>query len=152
MSVQLTLDGEAVHLDNLTVSVSANFADEDASGKSSQAITAETGTKPVELKVTGRLSYTNERQAVRLVELSRQKATDGSRHAFRIGNATARVVKCRLAKFAGQLSLTEQTTLHAWQVSFTLREVKSVAEQQEQRSQNTQAFDQALAQSEGASL
>ncbi len=64
-------------------------------------------------------------------------------------------------KFAGQLSLTEQSNLLAWQVAFSLKEVRSVAEQQELRTMqqpqasqqlNQAQFSQALAASNKVAL
>ncbi|MBO2604295.1 DNA-binding protein [Shewanella algae] len=161
MSVMLTLDGEAISLDNMKVAVSANLADTDVSGRSAQTVTAEQGNKAIELKITGTLKFTAESVATRLFELSRMTEKDGSRKVFRIGNGTARVVKCRLVKFAGQLSLTEQSNLLAWQVAFSLKEVRSVAEQQELRTMqqpkasqqlNQAQFSQALAASNKVAL
>ncbi|MEC4725863.1 hypothetical protein HWQ46_09935 [Shewanella sp. D64] len=147
MTIMLTLDGEGIPLDNMTLSVSQTLADTDVSGRSAMADSAEEGVKAMELKVSGQLSYTNEATAARLFELSRMTEKDGSRKVFRIGNGTARIIKCRQVKFAGTLSLSEQINLMAWNISFTLREVKSVAEQQESRTQrgssSAQQVDQA---------
>lgn len=160
-ATMLTLDGEPIPLDNMKLGISFTLADTDVSGKSSQSDSAEEGNKAMELKVSGMIRYDNEDDVSRLFELARKTEKNGSRHQYRIGNSTARAVKVRLVKFAGDVSLTEQDTLFAWQVSFSLREVRSVAEQQELRAAqpcttaqtvNSAQFSKALADSNKVAL
>ncbi len=87
MSVMLTLDGEAISLDNMKVAVSANLADTDVSGRSAQTVTAEQGNKAIELKITGTLKFTAESVATRLFELSRM--TEKTAVAKSFASATA---------------------------------------------------------------
>ena len=150
MSIMLTLDNEVIALDNFKISVNTAIEDKDISGNSSMTTSSEDGNKAIKLKISGTLGFTEEKMAARLFELSRMKEKDGSRKVFLIGNSTARVVKCRLVKFANNLSLTEQGNLLAWQVDFTLKEVRSVAELKEQQLQQPSNQSQQINQNQFA--
>ncbi|HBD0076718.1 TPA: hypothetical protein KFU02_005450, partial [Escherichia coli] len=58
---------------------------------------------------------------------------DGALKVYRIANATAAAINFREGTFSGQIDAQQQTDRLAWQVSFTLRERRSVPEKRQAR-------------------
>ena len=119
----LSLNGEVLRLDNMTVSMSMELKDKDMSGQSSGTDTSEQGDKPKVLKFSGLVAFKNNKILTRLYELASSKNENNNRQTYRIGNDTARNLKIREGKFSGTISATEHSSLLAWEVSFELREV-----------------------------
>lgn len=138
----LSLNGEVLRLDNMTVSMSMELKDKDMSGQSSGTDTSEQGDKPKVLKFAGLVAFKNSDVLTRLYELASSKDTENNRQKYRIGNDTARNLRIREGKFAGTISATENSSLLAWDVLFELREVNSVAEQTENRLNQQTAIEQ----------
>ena len=127
------LNGEPIRMKNLTVAPSLKFKEKDRSGQTSSTDTAEQGTKAKELKVSGLIPFTDEKQLVRLFEMAESKSHGGERSRYRVANHTANAVKFRIGIFAENIEATEQNNLMAWSVKFTLREQNSVSEKRESR-------------------
>ena len=129
----LSLNGEILRLDNMTVSMSMELKDQDMSGQSSGTDTAEQGDKGKVLSFAGLIAFKNSDTLTKLYQLASAKNDVDNRQTYRIGNDTARNLKVREGKFTGTITATEHSSLLAWNVSFELREVNGVAEQKENR-------------------
>lgn len=132
--IVLALDGEAILLRNITVSVSLRLPDKDMSGQSTSTSSAQKGCKAKEMKVTGIVDFNDEKILTRLFQLAEATGNGGDKKCYRIANATARAVNMRQGVFSGSVDVTEQQGKMNWQVSFTLREKLSVPEKKEVRS------------------
>ncbi|HCB7867668.1 TPA: hypothetical protein M2D29_005561, partial [Escherichia coli] len=94
---------------------------------------AEQGIKAKELRVTGMITFDNERALQRIFQLASATTGDGALKVYRIANATAAAINFREGTFSGQIDAQQQTDRLAWQVSFTLRERRSVPEKRQAR-------------------
>ena len=136
----LTLDGEVLKLDAMTLEMSMELKDQDMSGQSSGTDTSEQGDKPKKLSFSGLVAFKSVETLTKLYQLASAKDDSGNRKIYRIGNEVAKALKIREGKFTGNISAKEHGSLLAWNVSFELREHNSVAEKKENREkQNTKA-------------
>ena len=136
----LSLRGEMLRFDSMTVSMSMELKDQDMSGQSSSTENAEQGDKGKTLSFGGTIAFKNIDVLTKLYELASAKDEAGNRQSYRIGNDTARSLKIREGKFTGTVTANEHNSLLAWDVSFQLREYNGVAEQKENRkNQQTKA-------------
>ncbi|KAB7715696.1 hypothetical protein GBN32_00210 [Plesiomonas shigelloides] len=124
----LALDGEAILLQNINISVSLRLPEKDMSGQASSTTSAEQGDKAKELRVSGIISFSNEKHLTRIFQLAEAKEVNGAKKCYRIANSTAQAVNMRQGVFAGGVDATEQRDKMAWLVTFTLREKMSVPE------------------------
>ncbi len=156
----LSLNGEIIKLDGMTVAMSMELKDQDMSGQSSGTDAAEQGDKGKKLTFAGTIPFKSVETLTKLYQLASAKDESDSRQVYRVGNDIARALKIRQAKFTGNINATEHGSLLAWNVSFELREVNGVAEQKENRKkqqtkpeqvQNTR-LQQALADAEAAGV
>lgn len=136
----LSLNGEILRLDSMTVSMSMELKDQDMSGQSSSTENAEQGDKGKTLTFAGTIAFKNKDVLTKLYEFASAKNEAGNRESYRIGNDTARSLKIREGKFTGSVTANEHSNLLAWNVAFQLREYNGVAEQKEnRRSQQTKS-------------
>ncbi len=129
----LSLNGETLRLDSMTVSMSMEIKDQDMSGQSSSTDNAEQGDKGKKLTFSGTIAFKNIDVLTKLYELASAKDENGNRQVYRVANDTARSLKIRESKFTGTITAREHSNLLAWNVSFSLREYNGVAEQKENR-------------------
>jgi cell division protein ZapA (FtsZ GTPase activity inhibitor) len=129
----LSLNGEVIKLDGMTVAMTMELKDQDMSGQSSATDTAEQGDKGKKLTFAGIIPFKSVAILTRLYQLASTKDDSDNRQVYRVGNDLARALKIRESKFTGSINATEHSTLLAWNVSFELREVNGVAEQKELR-------------------
>ncbi|EOL1498698.1 hypothetical protein ACNB5L_005501, partial [Escherichia coli] len=101
--------------------------------QTSSTANAEQGIKAKELRVTGMITFDNERALQRIFQLASATTGDGALKVYRIANATAAAINFREGTFSGQIDAQQQTDRLAWQVSFTLRERRSVPEKRQAR-------------------
>ncbi|ETS32994.1 hypothetical protein BB987_13710 [Photorhabdus temperata] len=140
--ITLALDGEAIPLKSLTVTPSVVFQDTDQSGQSSSTAVAEQGIKPKELRVTGIIPFTEQKTLSRLFALAEAK-DKGNLKRYRVANLTAGAINFRIGTFTHTLDASKIDGKQAWQVTFTLREHLSVAENRDARTaDNIQAKKQ----------
>ncbi|EKD5379846.1 DNA-binding protein [Salmonella enterica subsp. enterica serovar Anatum] len=124
----LALNGQAIPLQRLSVSVKLNIKDKDASGKSSSTATSEQGIKAKELQVSGLIPF-NQPEALTLIfRLAEARGANGAQQIYRIGNMDARAVNMHQGVFSGAVGATPEMGLMAWKVDFTLKEKLSSAE------------------------
>ncbi len=129
----LALDGEGIFMQNMIVSPSMQFQEKDQSGQTSSTANAEQGIKAKELRVTGMITFDDEAVLQRLFQLASATTGSGSLKVYRIANATAAAINFREGTFSGQVDAQQQTDRLAWQVTFTLREKRSVPEKRQAR-------------------
>ncbi|WP_392433206.1 hypothetical protein ACF3VQ_02085 [Yersinia sp. HM-2024] len=131
--VTLALDGEAILLKNILVTLTMQIQDKDQSGQASSTSKSEQGTKGKELRVSGLIHYTNPAMLTRIYSLAEAKNSDGSKKRYRVAHSLAQAVKFREATFTSGVDAAEQTDKMAWLVNFTLAEYSSVAERKAQQ-------------------
>ncbi|CNI77761.1 baseplate complex protein [Yersinia pekkanenii] len=131
--VMLALDGEAIPLSNILVTLTMPIQDKDQSGQASSTDKAEQGTKGKELRVSGLISYADKAILTRIFALAEAKNSDGSKKRYRVAHEMAQAVKFREATFTSGVDAAQQTDRMAWLVNFTLAEHSSVAERKAQQ-------------------
>ncbi|EEW2300098.1 hypothetical protein J4872_002668 [Escherichia coli] len=124
----LALDGEAILLKNIAVSITLQLPDKDMSGQSSSTTGAEKGTKAKEMRVSGSVDFKDAHIITRIFQMAEATDAGGARKRYRIANATASAVNMRQGIFSGGVDVTEQQGKLHWQVTFTLKEKLSVPE------------------------
>ncbi|EOC3595087.1 hypothetical protein ACI2QY_004300 [Salmonella enterica subsp. enterica serovar Braenderup] len=132
--IVLALDGEAILLRNITVSITMQLPDKDMSGQSTSTTSAQQGSKAKELRVSGVIDFNDEAILTRIFQLAEATESNGAKKTYRIANATAKAINMRQGVFSGGIDATEQQGKMHWQVTFTLREKLSVPEKASARS------------------
>lgn len=127
------LDGKTFDIKNLMVNFSRDYKSQDMSGMSSLTDDSEQGEKAAELEISGLIAFKNLNQLTELEQMSAAKDGKGNRKVYRVVNDVANAFKIKMAKFSGRFSVVQQENQMAWQVSFSLKEHHSIAEQKEQR-------------------
>ena len=129
----LSLNGEVIKLNGMTVAMSMELKDQDMSGQSSATDVAEQGDKGKKLSFAGTVPFKSIDTLTKLYQLASAKDDSENRTVYRVGNDLAKALKIRQAKFTSTINATEHATLLAWNVTFELREHNGVAEQKENR-------------------
>lgn len=124
----LALNGQAIPLQRLSVSVKLNIRDKDASGKSSSTASSEQGVKAKELQISGLIPYTSPEALTLIFRLAEAKAANGAQQVYRIGNQDAKAVNMQQGIFSGAVGAVPEMGLMAWKVDFILKEKLSSAE------------------------
>lgn len=141
-SVQLALNGQAIYMYGLMTSVSVKREQKDMSGSKSSTKKSEKGVKAKELQVTGIIPYDKKEWLTTLFNLAEAETGKGEQSKYRVSSVTAEAVNMREVQFADSVTAQEMEDRLAWQVSFTLREVNSVAEKKEARKAKPQVKTQ----------
>lgn len=141
-SVQLALNGTPIYMHNLMMSVSVKREQKDMSGSKSSTQKSEKGVKAKELQVSGIIPYDRKEWLTTLFNLAEAETGKGEQEKYRVSSVTAEAVNMREVQFADSVSAQEMENRLAWQVSFTLREVNSVAEKKEARKAKPQVKTQ----------
>ncbi|EAB8055730.1 hypothetical protein EXB42_19235 [Salmonella enterica subsp. enterica serovar Agona] len=129
----LALNGEAIQLKNMRVTITQQFQDKDQSGQTSSTTKSEQGMKGKELRVSGEVPFKNKEILRRIFELASATDTSGQRQKYRVAHEQARAVNFREATFTGTLDAPQQDGKMSWLVTFTLTEHISVQEKKEAR-------------------
>ncbi|WP_416365195.1 hypothetical protein [Pasteurella multocida] len=79
------------------------------------------------------IPYERKEWLTNLFNLAEAENEKGEQVKYRVSCLIAEAINMREVQFTGQVSATEMGGRLAWQVSFTLREVNSIAEKKEQR-------------------
>ncbi|EOY4357693.1 hypothetical protein ACP51C_002582 [Cronobacter sakazakii] len=133
LTATLALNGEAIPLKNMRVTLSQQFADKDQSGQTSATSKSEQGAKGKELRVTGEVPFKQVAVLARIFALANATDAGGKRQVYRVANDMARAVNLREATFTGTLDAPPQDGRMSWLVTFTLTEHLSVQEKREAR-------------------
>ncbi|MDZ3932046.1 hypothetical protein UXB74_09965 [Escherichia marmotae] len=129
----LALNGEAIQLKNMRVTVSQQFQDKDQSGQTSATTKSEQGAKGKELRISGEIPFKQPEVLKRIFELASTTDASGNRQKYRVVHEVARAVNFREATFSGTVDAPQQDGKMSWLVTFTLAEHISVQEKQEAR-------------------
>lgn len=141
-SVQLALNGTPIYMHNLMMSVSVKREQKDMSGSKSSTKKSEKGVKAKELQVSGIIPYERKEWLTTLFNLAEAETGKGEQAKYRVSSVTAEAVNMREVQFADTVNAQEMENRLAWQVSFTLREVNSIAEKKEARKAKPQVKTQ----------
>jgi hypothetical protein len=129
----LALNGEAIQLKNMRVTITQQFQDKDQSGQTSATTKSEQGAKGKELRVSGEVPFKDKAVLRRIFELASATDASGKRQKYRVAHEQARAVNFREATFTGTLDAPQQDGKMSWLVTFTLTEHISVQEKKEAR-------------------
>lgn len=138
-SVQLALNGTPIYLNNILMSVSVKREEKDMSGQKSSTKKSDKGVKAKELNVTGFIPYSQQEWLTKLFNLAESEDGKGEQSKYRVSCTIAEAVNMREVQFSGEVSAIEQNGQLGWAISFTLREVNSVAEKKDQRKKKPKA-------------
>lgn len=138
-SVQLALNGTPIYLNNILMSVSVKREEKDMSGQKSSTKKSDKGVKAKELNVTGFIPYARREWLTDLFNLAESEDGKGEQSKYRVSCTIAEAVNMREVQFSGEVTAAEQSGQLGWAISFTLREVNSVAEKKDQRKQKPKA-------------
>lgn len=130
-AIMLALNGEAIRLKNMRITLSQQFPDKDQSGGTSSTAKSEEGAKGKELRVSGEIPFKDIDILTRLFQLANATGSGGARTVYRVANNVARAVNLREASFSGTIDAPPQDGRMSWLVTFTLTEFMSVAEKKE---------------------
>jgi hypothetical protein len=133
----ISLDGEQLPGSDFKINASFDMPSDDSSGTSSYIVKKEKGIKPKTINVSLMLGFNQTEELDKLVKLAESIDDNGIRKIYTIGNDLAKGMKIRQVKFDGRFNVTEENGLKAWAVKFTLSEVKSVAEKQQEQLDET---------------
>ncbi|TMP88506.1 hypothetical protein CWC05_03495 [Pseudoalteromonas ruthenica] len=133
----IALNGVKVPGSNTRVHANFDLAGTNQSGVGSFAITSEEGTKPKGLTISTVLRMDELDALERITRWAEAENDYGERQVYTITNELAQSMKIRRAKFAGKINVKEDQTLKAWNLTFKLVEVKSVAEKKQQQLDET---------------
>lgn len=131
--ITLALDGEAVPLKDMKVTMTMQYQEKDQSGQSSSTASAQQGIKAKEMRISGLIPFSKPEILRRLFELGSATGDNGDLKVYRVANMTASAVNFRQATFSGQIDAPQQDGKMAWLVTFTLREHVSVPEKKQAR-------------------
>ena len=123
----------ALKLFDLRVSFKLSLKNKEVGSNTSSSDTLNQGTKPKVLTVAGSLVFTEEEHLSNLIKLAEAVKEDGSRQEYTIEDQTANVGDVRQVTFHQDFSVNKMPKYEAWQISFSLLQFNSVAEQKEQR-------------------
>ncbi|WP_049355455.1 hypothetical protein [Haemophilus parainfluenzae] len=138
-SVQLALNGTPIYLHNIMMSVSVKREEKDMSGQKSSTKKSDKGVKAKELNVTGFIPYARKEWLTDLFNLAESEDGKGEQSKYRVSCTIAEAVNMREVQFSGEVTAAEQSGQLGWAISFTLREVNSVAEKKDQRKKKPKA-------------
>lgn len=138
-SVQLALNGTPIYLHNIMMSVSVKREEKDMSGQKSSTKKSDKGVKAKELNVTGFIPYARKEWLTDLFNLAESEDGKDEQSKYRVSCTIAEAVNMREVQFSGEVTAAEQSGQLGWAISFTLREVDSVAEKKDQRKQKPKA-------------
>lgn len=124
----LALNGQAIPLRRLSVSVKLTIKDRDASGQSSSTTTSEQGVKAKEFQVSGLIPFSNPDDLTLIFRLAEATGANGAQQVYRINNMDAKAAGMQQGIFSGAIGAVPEQGLMAWKVDFTLKEKLSSAE------------------------
>lgn len=118
---------------NLTVSASLTIDKKALGGDTSGTDNAEAGIKPQRLSCSLLLPKDQAKKLKQLKVVVTGKDTEGAAIVYDIVDDLAEAMDIRQVRFVDGLNVTQSDGLQAWNVTFTLEEVRSVAERREER-------------------
>lgn len=129
----MMLDDYTIPGFGLTVSANMEIRSEELSGETSGTDQADKGVKPKTLSVALCIRFTDESDLTKLTRLAEGKDANGEMAVYDITNAMANAMGIRQVKFSDNYSVNPASGLRKWDVSFTLKEHRSIPEMAEAR-------------------
>ena len=128
-------DGSSFELKlfDLRVGFKLSLKNKAVGSSTSSSETLNQGTKAKVISVAGSLTYEEEQHLTDLIKLAEAVKDDGSRQEYTLEDKTANVGDVRQVTFHQDFDVKKMPKFEAWQVSFSLLQFNSVAEQKEQR-------------------
>jgi hypothetical protein len=118
---------------NINVTTDANFERKDLSGQSSGSATAAAGNKPKNVGVGMVIPFSGKSNLTKLLEMAEAMDDKGEPVVYTVADRLCNAAMIRQVIFIGKISYQKASGLLAWDVSFSLREYKSVGEKREER-------------------
>ena len=122
-----------IDLSHMKVSVKLPIRNKDQSGDSTATDTTSQGTKAKVVSVSGRIAKSEAEKLRILTRLAEAEDDTGGRVQYLIQDETAEAMDVRTVIFHEDLDAREMNDLHAWAITFSLREIVSVPEVKQQR-------------------
>lgn len=129
----MRLNDYLVPQDELRVSLSTTFRDEDLSGETSSTATAHKGIKPKEINAHFLVRYNDAEKLTNFYRIAEATDDNGDLVIYDILERTANVANVRQVRFTGTIDTREIDGQQAWRVLFRLKEHLSTPEKTEQR-------------------
>ena len=128
-------DGSSFELKlfDLHVGFKLSLKNKGVGSNTSSSETLNQGTKAKVISVAGSLTYEEEQHLTDLIKLAEAVKDDGSRQEYTLEDKTANVGDVRQVTFHEDFNVKKMPKFQAWQISFSLLQFNSVAEQKEQR-------------------
>ncbi len=118
---------------DLLVTANLHIKSDDLGGNTSGTDSAHLGYEPKTLEISLKIKYIDEGDLTRLSQLAEQLDAAKKPKVFNIVDRTAKAMNIRQVRFSENFRVREDEMLHQWQVTFELKEYRSVAEKIEQR-------------------
>ena len=129
----MRLDDFTVPGDNLTVRGGLRIESESLAGNTSGTDRTSKGIKPKTFSVALLIKFKDESKLTELIRAAEAVDSNGRLKIYSVVDRTINVASVRQVQFDDNFSWREDEEVHAWQVSFSLVEYKSVPEKTEQR-------------------
>lgn len=129
----MRLDDFTVPGDNLNVRGGLRIESESLAGNTSGTDRTSKGIKPKSFSVSLLIKFKDEKKLTELIRAAESVDSNGRLRIYTVVDRTINVASVRQVQFDDNVSWREDEDLHAWQVSFSLVEYKSVPEKTEQR-------------------
>jgi hypothetical protein len=122
----------------------------DLDGNNSYSETASKGNKPKQVSVAGGISFDNAEGLSLLTAAAELLLDDGSPAVYTVVDRTCRAMMVRQVVFSGRLGAREAEKLQRWDVSFVLKEQRSVNEAIEANARGNTALETVAARDQAA--
>lgn len=117
----------------LLVSLKLSLSNQKVGGNTSSTDSVNTGTKPKQLSIAGVLPFAKVEHLRQLIQVAEATTASGARQVYNITDETADAADIRQVKFDGDFNVRKMKEYNAWNVTFSLHQVNSIAEANEAR-------------------
>jgi hypothetical protein len=129
-----------------------DYANDSLAGESSGTETANKGIKPKSFTVSLKIPYDDANDLTALVRIAEAVDASGSQVVYDVVDITLNTFNVRKARFDRNFRASENESIMAWDVSFSLTEVSSTAEKVEMRKTMAESSSVATAGTQPAAL
>ena len=138
----ITLNGQRVPGHEQEVSMEMEIAGEDLSGYGAVTADADTGHKPKHITIKTKVKFSDEYQLSAIMQMAESVDENGERTVYTLVSNLTDAINMRQGIFKGSVRAVPDGTIKRWNVQFTLKEHRSVAEKtQEQNTDTSQVAD-----------
>lgn len=129
---------------NVRIEASAEFDRKDLSGQTSSSDVSAAGNKPKRINVSLQIKTEQSENLTKVLDMAEALDPDGNPVVYTVSSPLASAMRIRQAIFDGGVRIREDDTLLCYNVSFELKEMRSVPEKKEER-ERAKASDGAAA-------